>query len=177
MGRSQEHGFTLLEIMATVAIIAILTVVVVPQFFGQARKSKASAEVGYVFGELGVREDQYKLEKGSYLGATACPATLPGPTGVTIASLQATGGCYAPTTSAWDQLRVRIGEAKISCQYTITVGSGTGTSAPTGFTWASPSTAWYYVLATCDTDGNATTNSQYFLASTDTTIQKTNEGQ
>ena len=146
------------------------------QFFNQARKSKASAETGYVFGELGVREDQYKLEKGAYLAAAACPATVPGPTGLMVASLQAAGGCYAPSTSAWDQLRVRIGEAKLYCQYTVVTGTGTGTSAPAGFTWSSPSTAWYYLLATCDTDGNAATNSQYFLASNDTTIQSSNEG-
>ena len=175
MRRTGQRGFTLIEIMVTVAIIAVLAYLVVPQFMSQSRKSKAGSEIGYMFGELGVREDQYKLEKGSYLAAT-CPTSVPAPTGVAITTLQTAGGCYAPLTSAWAQLRVRVGEAKLYCQYTVTTGTGTGTSAPAGFTWASPSTAWYYILATCDTDGVASTNSQYFIASSDSTIQKLNEG-
>ena len=163
--------------MVTVAIISILAYLVIPQFFSQTRKSKASSEIAYMFGELQVREDQYKLEKGAYLAAAACPTTLPTPSaGITVASLQGAGGCDAPTTSAWDQMRVRVGESKLYCQYAITTGSGTGTSAPTGFTWSSPVTGWYYIVATCDTDGVTSVNSQYFIASTDTTIQKLNEG-
>lgn len=170
------RGFTLIEIMVAVAVVGVLAYLVIPTFAKESRKSKASSEVAYMFGELAVREDQYKLEKGSYLAATACPTALPAPTGVAVSTLQATGGCDAPTTSAWDQMRVRLGESKLYCQYTIATGSGTGTSAPTGFTWASPATAWYYLLATCDGDGNTTTNAQYFTASTDSTVQKLNEG-
>lgn len=171
-----ERGFTLIEIMVAVAVIGILAYLVIPSFMRESRKSKASSEIAYMFGELAVREDQYKLEKGSYLAATACPTTLPSPSGVAISTLQASGGCDAPSTSAWDQMRVRLGESKLYCQYTISAGTGTGTSAPTGFTWSSPSTAWWYILATCDGDGVTSVNAQYFLASTDTTIQKQNEG-
>jgi prepilin-type N-terminal cleavage/methylation domain-containing protein len=171
-----ERGFTLIEIMVAVAIVAVLSYLVIPTFAKEARKSKGGSEVAYMFGELAVREDQYKLEKGSYLAATACPTTLPAPSGVLVSTLQVSGGCDAPSTSAWDQMRVRLGESKLYCQYTISVGTGTGTSAPTGFTWSSPATAWYYLQATCDGDGNTATNATYFLASTDTTVQKLNEG-
>ena len=72
--RLREQGFTLMEVMITVAIIAILAAIAVPVFTKQSRKSKASSEANAVFAELSVREEQYKLENGAYLTAAACPA-------------------------------------------------------------------------------------------------------
>jgi prepilin-type N-terminal cleavage/methylation domain-containing protein len=163
-----ERGFTLIEVMMTVAIIAVLAVVVVPSFMKESRKSKASTEVGAVFAELAVREDQYKLENGVYLAATGCP-------GSTSPSGADASGCIA-TSGVWQPLRVRLPSTNLLCNYVITTGSGTGTSDPGGFTFASPSGEWFYITATCDGDGDTTTNATYFVSSLNTTIQKQNEG-
>ena len=37
--------------------------------------------------------------------------------------------------------------------------------------------SWYYILATCDMDSQAATNSNYFTSSFDSSIQVINEGQ
>lgn len=170
--RTSERGFTLIEVMIVVGIVAILAAIVVPSFFKESRKSKARSETAYMFGELAVREDQYKLERGVYLAATACPTSPPGPTGVTLDSLTCDD-----TGSPWDLMRVRVGESRLYCSYTITTGTGTGTTNPSGFTWSSPATSWYYIIATCNTDGTTGTESTYFVSSSDSTIQKLNEGQ
>ena len=169
MGRQdQQRGFTLMELMITVAVIGILAKIALPSFFGQSRKSKAKSEVGAIFSELAVREEQYKLEQGSYLSAPACPATP-------SAAGQSPSACLA-TGQPFYNLRVRIQESSIYCSYAITAGSGAGTNNPAGFTFTSPTGAWYYLLATCDMDNSSTTNSTYFMSSMDATMQKLNEG-
>jgi type IV pilus assembly protein PilE len=168
MGRMTERGFTLMELMIAVAIIGVLVRIAAPAFFGESRKQKAKSEVAAMFGELAVREEQYKLEKSSYLAATACPATP-------AAAGQSPSACIASGTP-WDSMRVRIQESKLYCSYTITTGTGTGTNNPSGFVFTSPSGAWFYILATCDMDNSSTTNSSYFMSSLDSTVQKLNEG-
>ncbi|MDB4959444.1 MAG: hypothetical protein JWO36_7013 [Myxococcales bacterium] len=157
-----------MELMITVAVLGILAKIAIPAFFGQSKKAKAKSEVGAMFGELAVREEQYKLEKGVYLAAAACPAA-PAAAGQSPASCLVSGQPFY-------NLRVRIQEAKIFCSYAITIGSGTGTNNPSGFTFTSPSGKWFYVIATCDMDNSSTTNSTYFMSSVDATLQKQNEG-
>lgn len=172
MRRTPQRGFTLIEMMVTVAVIAVLAAIAIPAFTRETRKSKAGSEVNAMFGELAIRQDQYKTENGSYLSATACPANTV-PTGTDAIACVTTGG-------AWEPLRARINGVldgnKLMCSYEITAGTGTGTSAPTGFTFASPAGSWFYIVATCDGDGDTTTNAQYFVSSVSSAIQKLNEG-
>jgi general secretion pathway protein G len=62
---SNSRGFTLLEIIVVITIIALLTALVAPRFFGQVDKSRqvdAQAQIGL----LGQALDLYRLEKGKY---------------------------------------------------------------------------------------------------------------
>ncbi|MDH5762588.1 MAG: type II secretion system major pseudopilin GspG [Nitrospinota bacterium] len=62
---SNSRGFTLLEIIVVISIIALLTALVAPRFFGHVDKSKqvdAQAQIGL----LGQALDLYRLEKGKY---------------------------------------------------------------------------------------------------------------
>jgi type II secretory pathway pseudopilin PulG len=152
--------------MVTVAIIAVLAAIAVPVFTREARKSKGSTEVGEVFAEFAVRQDQYRTENGSYLASAACPAA-PAVKGQDVSTCLASGG-------AWDKLRVRINQ-KLYCSYEVVVGDTTGTNNPLGFTFTSPDGPWFYIVATCDLDGRSGTNSRYFLASNSTTRQVQNE--
>jgi prepilin-type N-terminal cleavage/methylation domain-containing protein len=162
---STQRGFTLIEMMMAVAVIGILALIVVPMFFRESRKVKADTEVAAMFGEMSVRQEQNKIETGSYLAVAECPTTTT-PTGV------------AATTCAttWSPLRINPAEAIVRCKYQTFAGTGTGTNNPSGFSWTSPSTNWYYILATCDGDGQATTNATFFTSSSDTRIQKLNAG-
>jgi prepilin-type N-terminal cleavage/methylation domain-containing protein len=179
-----QRGFTLIEMMIVVAVIAILAAIAVPAYFSQSRKSKASSEVSAMFAEMSTKEEQYKVEKGGYWGSAistagqsssaTCPSPLPS------ATLTSTSSCV--TSTDWTTLHINPPDTKVWCQYTITVGPSTVTPTPAGFTMLSdgtafaPITSWYYILATCDMDGSSTTNSTYFISSADTKIQSKNEG-
>jgi prepilin-type N-terminal cleavage/methylation domain-containing protein len=162
-----QRGFTLIELMIVVAVIAILAVVVIPQFMGSSRKVKADTEVNSMFAQITTRQEEWKIENPAYLAVAECP-TVTSPAGVAAST------CTA--NADWVDLRIFPQEQTLRCKYQVFVGAGAGTSAPTGFTWSSPAGNWYYMTAICDTDGNAGTETQFFSASSDSKLQKINEG-
>lgn len=166
---SSERGFTIVELMIVVAIIAILAVVVVPLFTGESKRVKAKSEVGPMFAELATREDSYKLENAGYLTTTACP-TSASTSGTDVNAACLTSG------SDWTTLRVHPSETMLSCSYTITSGlstvdpiallpswaaSLTGTQAVTAPNIA---TSWFFIEAVCPYN-------KYLTASWDTKIR------
>ena len=162
-----QRGFTIIELMIVVVIVAVLAAVVVPTFFRAARKTQGSSEISPMFAEIGIREEQYKVDNNVYLDiAAACPLA-PSPAGV--ASTLCSG-------VDWLALRVNPAETTLHCSYQITAGNAVGTNNPGGFVFTSPATNWYYVLATCDLDADGTNFSTYFMSSVDPAIQKLNEG-
>ena len=155
--------------MIVVAIIAILASIVIPSFSSDARKGKSTTEVAAFFAELAVRQEQYKVDNGSYLAAPACPAT-PSQT------LQDVTPCVV-ALQPWNTLRVLLPQVQVYCSYAITVGLAADVvTNPNGFVFQSPPMPWYYILATCEMDGEAG-NSTYFTSSVNSAIQKLNEGQ
>jgi len=182
--RDRDAGFTLIEVMVTVAVIAILASIALPSFMGEARKTKAFSEVQPMFNDLRVRLEQYLQENGHY-PATIGEATLHPPAPST------TKQALNPLPAEWQALKVRIsGNDQVYCAYTWVTGIANdtsnigpiaaGTTAPPpavgfGFSTA-PSTDWYYLLAKCDMDGDGAIFSWYFATSIDPTIQKLNEG-
>lgn len=165
--RVQQHGFTLIEMMMAVAVIGILALIVVPMFTRESRKVKADTEVAAMFGEMSVRQEQHKIENGSYLAVAECPTTTT-PAGVAATTCM--------SAADWVTLRINPAEAVIRCKYQTFTGTGTGTNNPSGFAWSSPAANWYYILATCDGDGQTATNATFFTSSSDTRIQKLNAG-
>ncbi len=155
-----------------VAVVAILAWIVVPTWTKESGKSKARSEVAAVFAEFQAKEEQYHADNGIYLAVPTCPAA-PSAAGTDIT---ATGvNCIA--TASWLALRFAPPEKTMMCSYQVVIGaSGVNPAPPIGTLNANPASSWYYVLATCDMDNNATTNSQYISSSLDTTIQSVNEG-
>ena len=173
-------GFTLLEMMVVVIMIGILAAIAVPAFTDESRKTKANSEVSAFFAEFQTREEQYRVDVGAYLAAlTTCPAS-PSPSGQSITACVASGQPWGPNVGtnlpADQRLNVSLPSQTAFCTYKITTGSGTGTNNPNGFTFTSPTGIWYYLLATCDMDGDGT-KSTFFVSSVDSTIQKLNEGE
>jgi prepilin-type N-terminal cleavage/methylation domain-containing protein len=174
MTRARQSGFTLIEMMVTVAVIGVLAAIAVPTFASESRKAKGDAEVGAFFAELAVREQQYAIENGRFLSTGASesatfPAT-PSPQAQALGTLPAT----------WQTLRIRPPESSARCGYVVIAGIATdrpGTMAGTTFGYSSPAKNWFYVLAHCDLDGNSATDSYYFASSDDPSIQKLNPGQ
>jgi type II secretory pathway pseudopilin PulG len=154
--------------MVVVAIIAVLAMIVVPTFTKETKKSKAKSEVGAMFGELGIREDQYKTENGVYLEAEGCP------TGTPASTTRAVDSCLV-AGQPWDKLRVHTPSQKLYCTYEVTTNTSSTTTAPSWASFTAPATSWFFIVATCDMDSNGVT-SQYFQSSMDKTIQLHNDG-
>jgi prepilin-type N-terminal cleavage/methylation domain-containing protein len=175
--RGRESGFTLIELMFTIAVISILAAIALPSFFSESRKAKALSEVQPIFNDLRIRLEQYMQENGHYpatIGeSTLHPSTAPSTTRQPINPL--------PTT--WQAIKVRIsGNDEVYCGYTWATGlanAGTNIGPQAGaapFSFTAPTTDWYYLLAKCDMDGDGSVFSYYFASSTNPTIQRLNEG-
>ena len=171
--RSRQAGFTLLELMIVVALVAVLAAVALPSFAAQSRKAKGDAEVGAFFGELAVREEQYAVENGLYLStgaseSTTFPAT-PTPGTQALATLPA----------AWQTLKIRAPESSVRCGYVVMAGTRAdlpGALATGSFGFTAPTKNWFYILAHCNLDGDPAVDSYYFVSSDDPKIQKLNYG-
>lgn len=175
-----ERGFTLIELMVVVAIIAVLAIIVVPTFVGEAKKVSAKSEVTAMFAELAAKEDRYKNENGAYRELACLHATL-------------TNQSQAvPCTTDTDYLALGIlaPTANIRCSYTVVVGNaGTAPTAayqPDGITTftsivpsivpPSPAVGWYVIQAKCNMDNDSGAYSYYLTSSLDQTLRVANEG-
>jgi prepilin-type N-terminal cleavage/methylation domain-containing protein len=173
--RHREAGFTLVELLIVIAMLAILAAITLPTFLGSSRKAKANSEVVSVFNDLRVRIEQFAQENGTYppnLGeSTMHPAGLP--TTSKVAML--------PTPATWDAIRfMNSGPGEVYCRYTWVTGVG-GNNANVGaqataFGFVVPAADWFYLLARCNMDGDGATDSFYFTSSIDPSILKINEG-
>lgn len=171
--RNQQSGFTLLELMVVVTIVAVLAAVALPNFTSDSRRAKGDAEVGAFFAEFKIREEQYAIENGKYLSTGASEtATFPA---------TATPGATALGTLpvVWQTLKVRTPESSARCTYVVVAGTPSdtaGTMASTTFGYTPPAKNWFYVLARCDLDGNSSVDSYYFISNDNAKVQKTNYG-
>ncbi len=80
--REKKGGFTLIELMIVVAIIAILAAIAIPNYLNYRMKARAS-EAKSNIGSLNTMEEAYAAEWNQYVTADFEPGTLPGASGVT----------------------------------------------------------------------------------------------
>jgi type IV pilus assembly protein PilE len=97
MAKRSERGFTLIELMITVAVIGVLVAVAYPSYLGQIRKSSRSAAQQFM-ADVASREQQILLDQRSYVAvaATANFANSPAssPAGISLVVPTSTSGRY-----------------------------------------------------------------------------------
>jgi type IV pilus assembly protein PilE len=76
----QAKGFTLIEVMVVVAIVAILSAIAVPGYNNYVMRSKISEAVANL-SDMRVKMEQYFLDNRTYVGACAAGTVAPMPTG------------------------------------------------------------------------------------------------
>ena len=174
--RRSERGFTLVELGIVVAILGVLAALVIPNWAQSARNRKYDPEISAMFTEMSTREEQYKSEvgNGAYLTEAECPGT-PTPNGSDFNATCVTTG------STWAELRVVPTDSAIRCTYAITTGLPGATPAPPApcvLPVNAVAGSWYYIIATCDMDGEGSPYSTFCMASWNTAVQKSaNYGQ
>lgn len=95
-----NHGFTLIELMITVAVIGILAAIGYPSYLDQVRKARR-AEAQAVLMNIAARQQQMLLDTRSYVAtASALNITVPGTVQQTYGVVINVGTGAAPTFTA-----------------------------------------------------------------------------
>lgn len=96
--RSRNRGFTLLDVMITVAIVGILAAIALPAYQNQVRKANRSAAQQFM-SDVATKEQQILMDSRQYVAVTATSNFGNLPTdanpGVGIAAPSTTTGKYA----------------------------------------------------------------------------------
>jgi len=130
-----EAGFTLIEVMITVAIVAILSMVAVPSYRDYVTRGNIPEGTSRLASKQ-VQMEQYFQDNRTYVGGTACASD-------TTASKYFDFSCGA-TPSATGYTLTATGKGSMTgFSYTINQ-TGAKTSAITAAGWSNPSpnTCW-----------------------------------
>lgn len=108
-----QNGFTLIELMITVAIIGILAMVAMPSYTDYTLRGKLT-EAPTELASMRVKLEQYFQDNRTYVGACAAGTAAPKPTGANFDY-----DCPTLTASAF-----------------IVTATGKGTGVPAGFVYS-----------------------------------------
>lgn len=147
--RSSSHpaGYTLIELMISVAIVGVLAAIAVPSFQSYLQRSRVTEATGFL-ASIRQKQESYRAEYGQYCAVdgqalgTYTPSTLP-PAGQ-LATWPANPG-------NWQQLGAAP-DGPVRFQYT-TIAGLPGQGAPAG-TNINSQNFWYMARAQGDLDGD-----------------------
>jgi prepilin-type N-terminal cleavage/methylation domain-containing protein len=177
----KSRGFTLVELMITVTIVGVLAAVAGVAYKKYSSRAR-TAEVMAMFAEFRAKEEAWKAENTTYLSSTSVgendfyPALLP--------SGEPRAKTVAPLPALWTRLGINPARTQLYCGYVAVAGpansftSGAISAGAVGqrlFGGTPPTRPWYYLRATCDNDGNATTNALFSTTMANQTVVQEND--
>ncbi|VWX59512.1 conserved hypothetical protein [Burkholderiales bacterium 8X] len=136
-GSSRQRGFTLIELMIAVAVVAILAAVALPSYSDYVKRGRITEAVS-ALADMRVKMEQYFQDNRNYTGACAAGTIAPIPTATTSFNF----GCEKTAAS---YLVTATGQGTMAnFVYTLeTDGTRRTTGLPTGWNGASAtSTCW-----------------------------------
>jgi type IV pilus assembly protein PilE len=96
------HGFTLIELMITVAIISVLAMVAMPAYFDSVRKSRRADAVTSL-NQIAQAQERWRANNPSYttnLGSTGLNVSNPSSGYYTLSVTAASSASYSATATA-----------------------------------------------------------------------------
>ena len=142
----QQRGFTLIEVMVVIAIIAILAAIAVPNYQDYVTRGRI-IEATAGLGDARNKFEQYFQDNRSYPTACQIAPTAPGATEVQLQALQRfTLTCGNLGANTYTVTATGTGPM-VGFTYTIDqnntrTSAFTGAGASNGYTVASPNTCW-----------------------------------
>ena len=134
LGRA-DSGFTLIEVMITVAIVAILSMVALPSY----REYVIRGNIPEATSRLATKQvqmEQWFQDNRTYVGGTACASD-------TTASKYFDFGCGVTATATAFTITATGKGSMTGFSYTINqTGAKTTGAVPTGWSVPSPNTCW-----------------------------------
>ena len=132
----RPRGFTLIELMIAVAIIAILAAVAIPSYSEYVRRGRITEAVSALSG-MRVKMEQYFQDNRTYVGACAAGTVAPMPTNTT----NFTYNC--PTLTATTYTITATGQGGLAgYSYSIDQSNVRSTTMTAPSTWPSNATCW-----------------------------------
>ncbi len=128
--RKSAAGFTLVELMIAVVIVAILTMIAYPSYLDQVRQTRRSMAQGDLM-ELASFMERYFTENNTYTGA-ALPFAQSPKTGTSYYTLTLPGGSL--TATAYVLTATPVGDQAADLCGTMTLAQ-TGAKTPTTNCW------------------------------------------
>lgn len=142
-----RRGFSLIELMITVAIVGVLAAIAVPSFQGYLQRSRAVEATGFL-ADIRQKQETYRAEFGAYCAVdgqaigTYTPAALPGAGQVQT---------WPVNDGNWTQLGARP-DGTIRFQYASIAGNPG--QAPPGSSNLSSTDFWFVAAARGDLDND-----------------------
>lgn len=135
---SRSTGFTLIEVMITVAVVAILAAIALPNYIDYVTRSKL-VEAKTNLSDMRTRLEQYFLDNRSY--PTACIPYAAGPAGGTNIYLPAAVKNFA-ITCALTATTYTVTATGLGFTFTVDQANVRTSKVPAGWTAPSPNTCW-----------------------------------
>ena len=134
MTRSHQKGFTLVELMVTAAILAILTAIAIPAYNNYVRTAR-HAEAGKEIEALKLAQEEFFLENGNYFIGVDTPDIIGNAAGYWLP-----GKWNTADTDAVNEARLNftyvITTTDAAANYTITATGQNDVENTTVFTYA-----------------------------------------